>query len=144
MSQDSKQPFASPAKAGTRELCRILVPWDVQRTNPNRVVSKMHHYDRNRLNRQAKEWAGLAWREAGEPRARGPVRLHIHSRRAKPIDIANIAAGAGPIINGLFKGQITPDDGPPWILSLTVTQETGTQFKGSESLEVIVYEEESA
>jgi hypothetical protein len=123
-----------------KELCRIIVPWDVARTAPN---ARRSHWDRrigNSEAHRAREWAHIAWKQAGCPRARGRVRVILVARRRRAMDWDNIVAGAKPVLDGLFKDAITPDDSPACIESISVAQDTRRIHHRSESLEVVVYE----
>lgn len=117
------------------ELCRIIIPWDVNRTSPNR---RLHWARRNVLNQSAKLLAFNQWVQAGRPTARDTVRVSVIVRRYRRLDNDNALAGCKPVFDGLFRDAITPDDGPEWVTLGTVTQETGARWLGAEEVEVIV------
>jgi len=119
---------------------RIVIPFDPNRTSENRVKSA-NRFSRSDLHGTAREVARAAWLAAGKPVATGPVRLSIHCRRGRSMDLGNIVGGCKPLIDGVFVDALTPDDGPKWLQRLGgVTQETGACWKGREEVVFTVEE----
>lgn len=113
----------------------ITVPIDVGRTSPN---ARLHHYERGRRNRAAKDAARLVWIGAGRPTLDCPVIVDVVIRRARALDGDNALAACKPVVDGIFNDGLTPADSPKWVTFGTVTQEVGCQHKGRESVEFLV------
>lgn len=122
-------------------MIRIVVPWDPNRTNPNRMMS-LHWAAKGKLAKQARLLACLCWQQAGSPVASGPVRVCVTVRRGRVMDQGNIWAGLKHVIDGIFVGALTPDDSPRWLQLGDVRQETGKQWRGREECEFLIEEVE--
>ena len=119
------------------EPLRIVVQFDVNRTSPNRM-SGLHWAEKGDLQRIAKELARYCWERAGRPTLAPPVRVDIIVRRGRRMDADNALAGCRGLINGLFKGAVTQDDGPDFLQLGTLTQECGKSWKGAPEVEFII------
>lgn len=129
------------------ELVRITVEFDLNRTNPNRMVS-LHWSEKMRRKNLAIMMGRLAWRAAGCPKLTGVVRVEVTVRRARTMDAGNVWAAAKPLIDALFCGNrfaqdggaITLDDSPRYLRLGDVHFETSKQWKGREEVVFAVEE----
>lgn len=118
-------------------IARIVVRFDPARCCENRT-RRMHWAQRSALFRQAKEVARLAWLAAGSPTAAGKVRASFVVRRARSLDVANLLGALKPILDGIFVGAVTPDDGPAFLEIGGLQQVISREWKRWEEVEVIV------
>lgn len=129
----------------------IEVPWDPILTADNEL-RRLHWSGRAERMKAARTRAYQAWRDAGEPRFEGKVRLSFIIRRARSADTSNLLGGLKPVLDGLcvglewrVKNQVVrrepgmlPDDSPKYLEIGSVRQETGSQWKGREMILVTV------
>jgi hypothetical protein len=104
----------------------IVVPFDCNRLSPNHRnhwATKAAHVKAARLS------AGVAWLRAGSPRFDAPVVCQITIRRARKIDPDNALASCKALIDGIFGGNLTPDDSAQWVEFLPVVIESGAKYK---------------
>lgn len=129
----------------TDDCIRIVVPFDLHRLAPN---TRLHPWVRREAQRNAKQMARFAYIAAGSPTMEGPVVVSLIIRRGRVIDPDAALASCKHLLDGLFCarrnewGGITPDDSARYITYGPVLQETGTEWKGREEVEVIVVPKE--
>lgn len=119
-------------------MIRITVPIDPNLTSPNH---RLHWGERARRNTRARELARLAWLAAGGPVAAGPVRVSVIIRRERALDPDNAVSCLKPLIDGIFREGVTPDDSARWIAHGAIVQERGKRWRGREEVEFVIEEE---
>ena len=121
-------------------MIRIVVPDDNAALSPNRANGS-HWRTTSRAKKSAKNRALIAWHAAGCPRVQGPfpVRVDITIRRGRVMDTDNALASLKAVIDGLFKGQCTPDDSSAFLALQTPKQETGRAWVGREEVEFVIF-----
>lgn len=134
-----------------QELCRLVVPFDLWCTSPNRT----HYRDpmmNNRAARRTKNLlitaARLAWKKAGRPRSEGPVRYSLLIRRGRCFESDNawsaFKAGRDALFCGIRfaddGGAITPNDNDQWVQMGSLTWETGKAWAGNRAEIVVIVE----
>jgi hypothetical protein len=120
-----------------RTICKIQIPVDVNLANPNRIGS-LHWSKQRKIKSKLALVARAYWVKAGKPVSDSPVNVHVTIRRARSLDNDNAIASLKPLIDGLFKKAITPDDSSKWVRLLIPTQEVGEIFDKHESVEFLV------
>lgn len=120
------------------EVCRLVIPVDVNEMNPNRR-GKLRAWIRAKT--RHKDTARLAWIAAGKPAAETQVTVSVIIRRQRQLDEDNARASLKAIFDGLFKQAITPDDSPKWVKLGSLTQQTGDRWKLKPEVEIIVLSE---
>ena len=117
-------------------MIRITVPGDNGSLSPNRAGGT-HWSKTSKARKSAKNRALIAWQKAGRPVAQGPfpVRVEVTIRRGRVMDRDNALASLKAVIDGLFKGNVTPDDSTAYIALQIPVQETGKQWIGREEVE---------
>ncbi len=103
-------------------MLTIRIEYDIGPLSPNRT-RRLHWGARAALAKDAKWAAYAAWVSAGSPRAAGPVRCAIVSYRSRALDDDNLIAACKPLLDGIFKGAMTPDDSPAYLELGSVRQE---------------------
>lgn len=119
------------------ELCRLIVPVDVNQMNPNRR-GKLRDWIRTKTAHKKAAWG--VWVQAGKPKAQTPVIVSVIVRRGKQLDEDNARASLKAVFDGLFKKAITPDDSPAWVKLGTLTQEIDKRWKYAAEVEIVVME----
>lgn len=117
------------------EAIRITCRFDVNRCSPN---LRQHWRVRAKHTKAAREAGRQAWLEAGSPVASGPVRVSLLVRRARKLDQANLWSACKGLLDGVFVGALTPDDGERWVKLGSVTQESGKAWKLREECVLVV------
>src|SRR5688572_9515766 len=117
------------------ELCRIIIPVDVNEANPNRFRSLRQ---KMRVKRDHIDAAKLCWVKAGRPMSEVKVRVSVIIRRARKLDPDNAIASLKHLIDGIFKDAITKDDSDKYIELGIVSQETNAKYKSSPEVEFVV------
>jgi hypothetical protein len=120
------------------EICRLVIPANLSKTNPNRATG--HWAGLYRAKKALKADAEKIWLVAGRPRSKTPVRVNVIARCWQKMDRDNIVASLKACFDGLFKGAITEDDSPEWVTIGTVEQENGKQWRLRPEVEIIVEE----
>ncbi len=115
-------------------MIRVTVPWDPDNASRNRLDGR-HWTVKRHAYAKGQETAAWAWIAAGRPRAPGAVLVTLLIRRAEWMDLDGALSGCKPVIDGLFRKAITPNDSPVWIRSVTVLQE---RRAGRSEVEVLV------
>ncbi len=141
------EPSISPAPARpVRRSVRVVVPWDANQFNPNRI-GRLHFGVKTKLKNAAKERARLGMLEAGRPRLTPPVLVQITLRRSRRLDEDNLRAALQPVINTVLKDDlrsgwegVVPDDHPKYVHFLPDRQECGKQWQGKEEVEFLIQE----
>lgn len=129
-----------PAGAGgVSGAIRIVVPGDNAPMSPNRT-RRLHWRSLHRLQSAAKTRAGTAWLAAGRPVYAGPFPavVEVTIRRGRRMDRDNATGSLKAVIDGLFKGRVTPDDSEAFLDLRTPLQEVGAQWKGREEVEFVI------
>lgn len=116
----------------------LSVLWDPHLTSANQ---RLHWAERARRNKRAKWRAREAWEKSGSAKATGRVRVTLTVRRAKALDGDNLISGCKPIIDGIFKDGVTPDDSAKWVALQTPQQEIAARWKGLEHVLVTIESE---
>lgn len=119
------------------ELCRLIVPVDVNEQNPNRR-RKLRDWIRAKTAHKKAAWA--VWVKAGKPKAQSAVTVSVVVRRGHMLDEDNARASLKAVFDGLFKKAITPDDSPQWVRLGTLTQEIDKRWKYAPEVEIVVRE----
>lgn len=119
------------------EICRLVVPLDVNEMNPNRRGKLRAWIKAKTLH---KKTARLVWIAAGKPATAAPVTVSVVIRRQRRLDEDNARASLKAIFDGLFKQAITPDDSPKWVRLGSLTQEVGVRWKLRPEVEIVVTE----
>lgn len=117
------------------ELCRIIIPVDVNEANPNRIKKLRDRMRIKRLHQDAARWC---WVKAGKPMSDGKVKVSVIIRRARKLDPDNAIASLKHVIDGLFKDAVTKDDSDKFIELGLVSQETDAKYKNSPEVEFVV------
>jgi hypothetical protein len=117
------------------EVCRLIIPVDVNEQNPNRR-GKLRNWIRAKM--EHKKAAYYVWVKAGKPKARSLVTVSVIVRRGHMLDEDNARASLKAVFDGLFKKAITPDDSPEWVRLGTLTQEINKRWKYAPEVEIIV------
>lgn len=119
------------------ELCRLIVPVDVNDANPNRV-HKLR--DKMRIQKFHRNTAHKVWLAAGKPRSESPVMIDVFIRRGRVMDQLNIWAGLKYVLDGIFNKALTPNDSEKWLRLGRVEQQTGGKWKYAPEVEIVVRE----
>lgn len=77
---------------------------------------------------EARRIAHFAWLGAGRPKSEGPVVVNLVIYRGRVMDNDNAIAGCKAIFDGLFDGQITPDDSAKWVRIGEIHWRTGAKY----------------
>ena len=119
---------------------RITVLGDNAPMSPNNT-RRLHWTQLHRLQDAAKRRAHTAWVIAGKPSLVGPwpVRVDITIRRGRVMDRDGAFASLKAVIDGLFKGRVTPDDSCAFLDLRMPTQETGKRWIGREEVEFVIW-----
>ena len=122
------------------EPIRIVVLGDNAPMSANRT-RKLHWSALHRLQNAAKLRAHTAWICARKPSLMGPwpVRVEVTIRRGRKMDRDNAVSSLKAVIDGLFKGKVTPDDSEAFLDMRTPVQETGAQWIGREEVEFTIW-----
>jgi hypothetical protein len=141
----------------SEEVCRIEVPWDLAKTSKNALPS--HHMARHQVVKAARLAGYRAWEDAGHPRLRRKVRVHLVFRtgvQAKQMDQANLWGAAAPLVDGVFVGleyfvpprgkgrkkhrfaAMLPDDTRRWLETGRAEFEIAPEHAGRETVLFIV------
>lgn len=123
------------------ELCRVTVPWDPNRLNPNRV-SRCHWSVPAQRRTGAREAALIGYRQAGCPEINEPVDVLVTVRRGRALDDDNVWAALKAVRDVLFNRALTPSDAPRWVRYLPLVQESAAKWKGREEVLFVVYARE--
>ncbi len=118
-----------------KELCRIIVPVDVNDANPNRIRNLRQRMSVTRLHRDT---ARLCWLRAGKPTSSKPVEIDIIVRRGRRLDQLNIWAAMKHIVDGIFVKALTPDDSEKWLTPGKIEQQIERRFTYTPEVEIIV------
>lgn len=127
--------MAKPAITTRLELCRLIVPVDVNDANPNRLRSLRQ---RMRVTKLHRDTARLIWLRAGKPRSTGPVEIDLIVRRGRRLDQLNIWAAMKHVVDGIFVKGLTPDDSEKWLRPGKVEQQIERRFTYMPEVEIIV------
>src|SRR3972149_3070616 len=84
---------ADGARAEETRVIRIVVPFDINLTNPNRMQS-LHWRGRRQREARGKYLATMAWMAAGKPTASRAVGVTLIVRRGRRLDDDNAVGGA--------------------------------------------------
>lgn len=124
------------------EPIRITVLGDNAPMSANRARN-LHWTALHRLQTAAKHRAHTAWVIAGKPALAGPwpVRVDVTIRRGRKMDRDNAVSSLKAVIDGLFKGKVTPDDSERFLDLRTPIQEVGARWKGREEVEFVIWRE---
>lgn len=110
----------------------IVVPMiDPNRASPN---LRKHWVSRAAVVKSFRMHAFCAWRAAGSPRFDAPVVCQITIQRGRRIDPDNALASCKALIDGIFGGNLTPDDSAQWVEFLPVVIESGAKYKNCPSV----------
>lgn len=111
----------------TCSAVEITIPMiDPNRASPN---LRKHWTSRASVVKSFRMHAFCAWRAAGSPRFDAPVVCQITIRRARKIDPDNALACCKALIDGIFGGNLTPDDSAKWVEFPPVVIESGAKYK---------------
>lgn len=132
-----------------QELCRLVIPFDLNRTNPNKRHARDGRFDgiKRRQEKNALIAAArLTWKAAGRPRSASKVRYSLIVRRGVRCEDDNAWAAFKSARDALFcgirfaddGGAITPNDDRKWVEMGSLTWETGLRWKGRPEIVVIV------
>ena len=122
----------------------VLVKYDVNRLSPNQ---RIHWRERSTRNKAAKLMAEWAWRAQGRPGFGAqdcPCWYHIVIFRGRRIDQDNAVAACKAILDGLFHGQILPDDSEKYAKLHGIEQMISKGWKGCEAVQVTVWSAKNA
>lgn len=102
-----------------------VIPGRMLGRNEEERLARSHWSKANEVKREETETSMLYAKEAGLKPVEGPVDVSIvfceevrffkNGKRKKPRDVDNIQGAVKPIIDGLVKGGILPDDGPDYV-----------------------------
>lgn len=115
---------------------RITVLGDNGPLSPNALRST-HWARRAELVRKARHRAMVAWLLAGRPVWPGPFPVTVQPiiRRARVMDDDGALSSLKAVRDGLFGGNVTPDDSVRFVRFLMPIQETGGKWRGREEVE---------
>lgn len=116
-------------------ICRLIIPVDVNDANPNRLRTLRQ---KMRVTKYHRETARTAWIAAGKPKSTVPVIIDIIIRRGRTMDQGNIWAGLKHVIDGIFKKALTPDDSEKWLRLGRIEQQTGGKWRYAPEIEIVV------
>lgn len=119
------------------EVCRLILPINVGPLSPN---VRAHWAAKRRHAKTIEKVCFAVWYDAGKPRASGPVLVTITLRRSREMDKDNALACCKSAIDAVFKGCVTPDDGPDYVTFNPVVQVIGTQYRERPEVEFLVEE----
>jgi hypothetical protein len=111
----------------------FVVGGDIRQVSPNQ---RLHWAVRAKRTRALRHSAYTEWLVAGRPRSSKPVKLFATVYRGRALDADNAIACLKPVIDGICKDALIPDDSPKWLVEITVRQEIGKQFAGKEQVKL--------
>ena len=122
-----------------KEVCRLVIPVDINLANPNRIGS-LHWSKQRKIKSDLALVARSVWTKAGRPRANGQVSISVIIRRARRLDEDNAWSSLKSCIDAIFNDGITPNDSPKWVtLNHPLHQDISPSYKGKESVEFLVW-----
>ena len=127
-------------KPDDRLLGTIVIPWDPNDYNPNRV-SRGHWSSAARAKKAGTQLALYYWR-INRFVADYRIEVSVTVCRGRRLDADNCITGLKPVFDGLFNRNrhdgdgVVPEDGHGWVEYRPVVQETGGCWAGKE--EVVV------
>ena len=93
--------------------------------NEAEKLARTHWSKANDVKREETDAVMLCAKQAGLKPVEGPVDVSVvfceevrffkNGKRKKPRDVDNIHIGEKPILDGLVKAGVIPDDGPDWV-----------------------------
>ncbi len=115
----------------------VIVKYDVNRLSPNQ---RIFWAERSKRTKAAKALAEWSWRTQGRPGFNGPCNYHLVIFRGRRIDQDNAVASCKAILDGLFHGQMLPDDSEKYAKLHGIEQVTGKAWERCEAVQVAVWE----
>ncbi|MFZ9311441.1 MAG: hypothetical protein ACO24O_08075, partial [Arenimonas sp.] len=82
--------------------------------------------------------AHYAWLAAGRPRATSRVVVDLIIHRLRVMDEDNTWAGCKALLDGIFGGQLTPDDSAQWVRLGRIHWRTGRAWAKCPVVTVVV------
>lgn len=104
----------------------LTIPFDPATFSPNKTRGRHWNTLRN-LKQTIGNAAWVSWMQAGRPVATGRVVVNIVVHRSRVMDEDNTWAGCKPAFDGIFRGQITPDDSAKWVRLGRIHWRTGRE-----------------
>lgn len=105
----------------------FTIQFDPGVLSPNRIKGR-HWAVTAPLRARARAAARQAWMAAGRPKSEGPVVVNLVIYRGRVMDNDNAIAACKPIFDGIFNGQITPDDSARWVRIGEIHWRTGAKY----------------
>ena len=114
----------------------VIVKYDVNRLSPNQ---RIFWAERSKRTKVAKSLAEYAWRTQGRPGFNAPCNYRIVIFRGRRIDQDNAVASCKAILDGLFHGNMLPDDSDNYAKLHGLEQVTGKTWERCEAVQVTVW-----
>ena len=120
-----------------KELCRLIVPVDINDANPNRLRNLRQ---RMRVTKLHRDTARLSWLRAGKPVATGRVEIDLIVRRGRRLDQSNVWSAMKHILDGIFNRALTPNDSEKWLRLGGIEQQIERRYTYMPEVEIVVKE----